>query len=111
MKSEPHKKEIEGFEPTQEGMEMLLSEYREIIDALKDFNDKYEINGFLLDGVDEYGGEGQGEDYWVVIEVTKGNHKSFWQFDGWYASYDGGHLENVWEVTPTEKVVTVYEQK
>lgn len=109
MKSEPYKEEIEGFEATEQGMEMLLSEHRGIVSELK-YGSVYEINGYLLNPVDEYGGEGQGEDYWVVVEVTKDDHKSFWKFDGWYASYSGSSIENVWEVKPVEKVVTVYER-
>lgn len=58
-----------------------------------------------------YGGEGQGDEYWVVVSFTdsEGNVRYF-QRAGWYQSFHGGELEGpTTEVTPKEKVITVYE--
>lgn len=58
----------------------------------------------------EYGGEGQGDQYWMVVSVSDGETTRYFRRDGWYASYDGGTLDGeIHEVTPKEKVVTFYE--
>lgn len=60
--------------------------------------------------VDDYGGEGQGDDYWVVFKTVETGQ--FWRVDGWYASYDGGELDGeLYEVEPKEVTVTQYEAK
>jgi hypothetical protein len=54
------------------------------------------------------------ETYFVVLSLTDsaGNTRYF-KRDGWYASYDGGHLEEGEnsEVFPETKSVTVFEEK
>lgn len=56
--------------------------------------------------VSEYGGEGDGDQYWVVVKVGDRHIMK----PGYYASHDGGYLDgDAYEVTPVEKVVTVYE--
>lgn len=58
----------------------------------------------------EYGGEGQGDQYWMVISVSDGNTTRYFRRDGWYASYDGGYLDgDTYEVKPQEKTIVVYE--
>ncbi|MBO0676908.1 hypothetical protein JRC04_05485 [Mycolicibacterium sp. S2-37] len=60
--------------------------------------------------VEDFGGEGQGDQYWIVISITDadGNVRYF-QRDGWYASYDGGYYEGpTFEVRPEEKTITVW---
>ncbi len=58
--------------------------------------------------VDSYGGEGQGDAYWVVFSVDN----QFFRIDGWYASYDGGELDGeLYEVFPEEVTKTVYLRK
>lgn len=58
--------------------------------------------------VDDYGGEGQGDEYWVVFKVGD----QFFRVDGWYASYDGGELDgDVYEVEPQEVTVIEYNRK
>jgi hypothetical protein len=76
---------------------------------------KYEGKSGSLDGFTakveaQYGGEGEGNQYWVVISVSDGLTTRYFRRDGWYASYDGGYLDtDTFEVKPAEKVVTVYE--
>lgn len=67
--------------------------------------------GFTANRVAEYGGEGQGDDYWVVVSVSDGLTSRYFRMDGWYASYgNGGELDGeVSEVTPVEKMVVFYE--
>ena len=58
--------------------------------------------------VDEYGGEGQGDEYWVVYHFVE--HDIYIRVDGWYSSYEGSEFEDYgYEVRPTEKTITVYE--
>ncbi len=58
--------------------------------------------------VAQYGGEGMGDDYWIVVHFPK--------FDtyirvGWYASYDGGYLDGTpYIVEPKQRTITVYEK-
>jgi len=61
-----------------------------------------------LEYVDEYGGEGKGDDYWVVFKIGE----QYFRVDGWYASYDGGELDGEpYEVSPKEQTITTYEAK
>lgn len=66
--------------------------------------------GFTANRVAEYGGEGQGDDYWVVISISDGLTSRYFRMDGYYASYSGGELDGeISEVTPVDRVVTFYE--
>ena len=61
---------------------------------------------------EQFGGEGKGDQYWMVFEVDCGcgPDNRFFRIDGWYASYDGGYYDgNLYEVKPVQKVVTFYE--
>jgi len=53
------------------------------------------------------GAEGGGEDIWVVFKIGE----RFFRLNGYYASYDGSNWgeSGLDEVTPKEKVVTVFE--
>lgn len=63
-----------------------------------------------IEFVDEYGGEGQGDDYWVVFKTTETGQ--YWRVDGWYASHHGGELDgDAYEVFPEEVTVTQYNRK
>jgi len=60
---------------------------------------------------DHGGGEGSGEERYVVIKVTdnQGN-ETYYRKDGYYASYDGSTFDGEFrEVTPRDRVVTFYE--
>lgn len=60
----------------------------------------------------EYGGEGDGDQYWVVVSLTDGLTTRYFKRHGWYASYDGGYLEGpTVEVFPKPRMVTFYEEK
>lgn len=61
---------------------------------------------------DEYGGEGDGDQYWVVVKIDMedGTGTRYFKKPGWYASHDGGYLDgDLFEVTPQKKEITVYE--
>lgn len=73
-------------------------------------NGPYTVEGWTAEVVASYGGEGEGDQYWMVISVTDGITTRFLRRDGWYASYDGGYLDGeTYEVTPVQKLVTFYE--
>lgn len=58
----------------------------------------------------EYGGQGDGDQYWMVIAVSDSETTRYFRKDGWYASYDGGYLDGeTYEVTPQERTVVFYE--
>lgn len=77
----------------------------------KDQNDTYQAS--LMGDVkvvDQYGGEGMGDDYWMVVYFEK--FDTYIRLDGWYASYDGGTLDgDPYIVEPRQKTITVYEAK
>ena len=74
-----------------------------------DSNDDLVIDGAVVKTVDSYGGEGQGDDFWVVVSVEKeGEVTRYVKNVGWYASYDGGYFDSTkgTEVFPFKKVTT-----
>lgn len=55
-----------------------------------------ENDPFECKGVDSYGGEGQGSDFWSVIQIRNPddhNEQYYIKFQGWYASYNGAEYE------------------
>lgn len=61
--------------------------------------------------VDSYGGEGQGETWYIVYYFPK--HDVYIRIDGYYQSYNGTEFYDGWgcckEVKPVKKTITVYE--
>lgn len=56
--------------------------------------------------VANYGGEGKGEERWVVARIGT----QFFRKDGYYASHYGTDWDGeFYEVKPVEKTITVYE--
>lgn len=55
------------------------------------------------------GGEGQGEEYWLIYHFTA--HNVYIKVSGFYTSYDGVDWSygGFSEVKPVEKTMTVYE--
>lgn len=67
------------------------------------------VDGLTAKVEAEYGGEGKGDKYWMVVSLSDGETTRYFRKDGWYASYDGGSLDgDTYEVSPQEKVITVY---
>jgi hypothetical protein len=95
--------EVGGYTPT-------LSDSSSAWQEVKYYRKEKTRDGFTAKRIAEYGGEGQGDDYWVVISITDGETTRYFRKDGWYASYDGGSLDGeTYEVKPVEKLVTFYE--
>lgn len=59
--------------------------------------------------VDSYGGEGKGEEYWIVLYLE--NLNIYLRADGYYESYNGVSWDGSgwYEVTKQEKTITIYE--
>lgn len=82
-------------------------------DTLSDYLYKsvvLESLGWELTMLDNYGGEGQGEQYWYVVKVSDGTTVRHIKVDGWYQSYAGGGYDEWFEVFPKEKVITEWVQ-
>lgn len=73
-----------------------------------DEKQEFEVPGLpTIRYIDSYGGEGQGDDYWVVFKCGE----QYFRVDGWYASYDGGELDGeLYEVFPRQVTSTFYEK-
>lgn len=101
----------EGFEvPGWKGTKYHISGES----AWHHFKDSYEdltTDLGVISHVAEFGGEGQGDDYWVVISITDrdGNQRLFKRL-GWHQSHSGSELDGpTIEVEARQKMVTVYE--
>ena len=78
-------------------------------DEEKEFRAALAEAGVVCQHEDNYGGEGQGDDYWSVYSFTRGDEKVYVKFNGWYASYNGAEFTEWFFVEPKEKVITVFE--
>lgn len=59
--------------------------------------------------VENHGGEGEGERYWSVWYFPANN--IYIKFFGYYYSYDGATLHDIYEVVPEQVMVTKYKRK
>lgn len=68
------------------------------------------LDGYKIKQVDQEGGEGEGDNYFVVFSVKKEDEEEFWMIPGWYASHDGHTLntEDMYKVKQVEKVIKVW---
>lgn len=62
--------------------------------------------GIKYNRVDNYGGEGMGEECWSVYSFNNDDEIVYVKFDGYYASYNGADFDNWFFVEPKEVVVT-----
>lgn len=67
-----------------------------------------DLGDFRVRRADSYGGEGQGDDYWMVLEVEFSDVIKTFEVSGHYASYDGGYYNDIQEVKAMDKVITVW---
>jgi len=75
-----------------------------------DFAQPVTVSGIVLQVEEQHGGEGQGDQLWIVVKATTpdGNVQYF-RKSGWYASYDGGYYDyDLEEVFPKEILKTVW---
>jgi len=65
---------------------------------------------FTFTEVAHYGGEGQGEDLWVVYKVLENDTKEFFyvKFYGYYTSWDGSEWQGYGITEPSEQTIIVW---
>lgn len=113
---------MEKYELISEDWELNPENVDNLISLLKSESDgewKYknfeaELGGGWVFNLEErFGGsEGSGEIHWIVFSLSKDGQKTFWQIDGYYASYDGAYLDgDAYEVESAEQVVTIWKKK
>ena len=71
-------------------------------DFVTEFRQVLSSKGITFEHEDNFGGEGQGEDYWSVYSFTQGKEKVYVQFQGWYQSYNGSEYTEFFFVEPKE---------
>lgn len=99
------------------GPPFRYSEPYEKTEVLEDWREWEELQGeaVVVDGlgivtvVETFGGEGMGDQYYMVFKLEDCSGERFFKLDGWYASWDGGTYDRMFEVKPVEKTVTFYE--
>ncbi len=75
-----------------------------------------ESNQYNIKIMDRYGGEGRGEDYWVVFSITINTDETtqkIYKVDGEYYSYEGSTLywDDIKEVECVKVVVNRWREK
>lgn len=85
----------------------FFDEYYDIQDMIDE--GEIPLNDWEVEQVQQFGGEGEGDQFWVVFSFTKDGETKYVKFYGWYESYNGTEYEGYKFVTPQEKVITVYE--
>ena len=73
---------------------------------LEGFDSVVKAKGITYNRVDNYGGEGMGEEYWSVYSFNNDDELVYVKFDGYYASYNGADFSRWFFVDPKEVVVT-----
>lgn len=68
------------------------------------------LSGVTFECVNQYGGEGQGDDYYSVYRFVRGEEECYVQFQGSYTSYCGSEYDDWFFVTPRETTITVYDR-
>jgi hypothetical protein len=87
----------------------IIFSYESVLEA----EDEFVVPGLgTVKHVDNYGGEGMGDQYFVVFEIVSedGLTRRMFKKNGYYASHDGAYLDGrLFEVKPVQKTITVYE--
>lgn len=77
----------------------VLDEFWDEHDLAKELNDF----GCVITREEQYGGEGMGDDWWVIFSVLKDGEKSCFRIDGWYTSYEGVDFSDSRNLIPVTK--------
>lgn len=86
-------------------------DWNEFTEALYGDDTTLDVPGLgTLKIVEDFGGEGQGDQYYFVFSVTNGDTVRYFHMGGYYQSYDGGYYDGeLSEVNPVVREVTFYE--
>ena len=79
-------------------------------DGVKEFNEILQSHGIDFEQKDQFGGEGQGEDYYSVYRFFTKEDECYIKFSGRYQSYSGVDYSEFFVVKPVERMVTFYER-
>jgi hypothetical protein len=100
--------EIEKDGMFEEGDPVVSYQFFES-DVSEEVVDWFSAKGVNVSHIDNFGGEGEGDQYWSVYKFTEGDETIYVKFNGWYASYNGAEFTEWFFVEPKEKMITVYE--
>lgn len=60
--------------------------------------------------IESFGGEGQGDDYYMIFHVDAGEWEEYYKLGGYYASFSGGYYEGpLCKTIPVVREVTFWE--
>lgn len=82
-----------------------------IIESIADnLDEPWHVDGLgIVSLVDSFGGEGQGDDYWMVLSITSGDVTRYFKMSGYHVSHDGSYYEGPFEeVNPKQETITVW---
>ncbi len=106
-------KEFNATKLDLQNLDSILADYNLSLKSLNDAEINYiHFEDWLIREIDSFGGEGQGDDYWSIIEVQKDEkHHSYWKIPGWYASFVGHELDcdDIFQVEKKQKVIDTWE--
>lgn len=71
-------------------------------DSGVEFKKELSDAGLTVEYIDQFGGEGMGEQYYSVYKFTLGEESCHVKFDGFYASYNGADYDDWSFVEPKE---------
>ena len=79
--------------------------------AERDTDTPVDVEGLgMVSVVTSYGGEGQGDDYYMIFYVDAGEWEQHYKLDGYYSSYDGGEYQGpLCKTYPVVREVTFWE--
>lgn len=87
-----------------------VDESRKYLDKkVVEFLQKLDSEGIEFQHVSNFGGEGQGNDFWSVYKFSKNEEVVNIKFNGWYASYSGSEFDSIKFVEPKQVMITQYE--
>lgn len=83
------------------------------------YDNPIQENGLTIILEDSYGGEGLGEEYWIVLKVVNGDDTQYFKVEGWYSSFGSegpfssvySEDDRVYEVGQVEVVKTEWRKK
>lgn len=120
-------KEIEKIElikgdfiPNKKSIRALFEELDEKTDGefKSDYFGPIDLgSNWQLDLEEDYGGEGMGDERWVVMKLANPNNPNgkftYWKIPGFYQSSYGSsfEIENTFEVEPKEEIVIKWKAK